>query len=190
MRWLNNGSLNRLLPQLFARPSVEAVQVSLPARVFRTSDKDAPIRNDRAAVPRTWECHFPSDVIRRSPMERRFVLLTDTIPQRPAELRPISRTRCQRQQQDNRSSPKRYLAIHIQGETPESENPTRNCEAKRVHLSGRCVFHAPILLVRVFAPPKGYRDVSRIQFSADPKAIRSTASGFSLGVPDRLFCIR
>src|SRR5216110_797957 len=89
MRWFNDGKLNGLHPKLFARPSVEAVQVSLLARVFRTSDKDAPMRNDGAAVTRTWECRFPSDVIRRSPMERRFVLLSDTIPERPAELRPI-----------------------------------------------------------------------------------------------------
>src|SRR5437899_3885115 len=97
MRWFNDEKLNGLHPKLFARPSVEAVQVSLPARVFRTSDKDAPMRNDGAAVPRTWECCFPADVIRRSPMERRFVLLNDAIPERPAELRPIACPHCQKQ---------------------------------------------------------------------------------------------
>src|SRR5215471_14716453 len=94
MRWFNAGKLNGPHPQLFARPSVEAVQVSLLARVFRTSDKDAPMRNDGAAVTRPWECRFPSDVIRRSPMERRLVVLSDTIPERPPELRPIPGPHC------------------------------------------------------------------------------------------------
>src|SRR5205814_708283 len=89
IRWFNDGKLDGPHPKLFARPSVKAVQVSLLARVFRTSDKDAPMRNDGAAVTRTWECRFPSDVIRRSPMERRFLLLSDTIPESPAKLRPI-----------------------------------------------------------------------------------------------------
>jgi hypothetical protein len=112
MRWFNDGKLNGLHPKLFARPSVEAVQVSLLARVFRTSDKDAPMRNDGAAVTRTWECRLPADVIRRSPMERRFVLLSDTIPKRPAELRPIpcphyqsGTTARQAQQQQQREIP-------------------------------------------------------------------------------------
>src|SRR6476660_5653073 len=119
IRWFNDGKLNGLHPKLFARPSVEAVQVSLLARVLRTSDKDAPMRNDGAAVTRTWECRFPSDVIRRSPMERRFVLLGDTIPTRPAELRPIPCPHCQGQQQGKRSSSlKKYSAIHVQGEAP------------------------------------------------------------------------
>src|SRR5438445_8921009 len=102
MRWFNDGKLNCLHPKLFARPSVEAVQVSLPARVLRTSDKDAPMRNDGAAVTRTWECRFPADVIRRSPMERRFVLWSDTIPERPAELWPIPGLHCQGQKQGKR----------------------------------------------------------------------------------------
>src|SRR6185436_13149603 len=136
MRWFNDGKLNGLHPKLFARPSVEAVQVSLLTRVFRTSDKDAPMRNDGAAVTRTWECRLPADVIRRSPMERRFVLLSDTIPERPAELRPIPCPHCQGQQQGKRSSSlKKYAAIHVQGEAPESDDSSRDCEAKRVHLS-------------------------------------------------------
>jgi len=120
MRWFNDGKLNGPHPKLFARPSVEAVQVSLLARVFRTSDKDPPLRNDGAAVTRTWQCHFPSDVIRRSPMERRFVLLSHTIPERPAELRPIPCPHCQGQQQQAKrsSSLKKYSAIHVQGEAP------------------------------------------------------------------------
>src|ERR1041385_8306477 len=119
MCWFNDGKLNSPHPKLFSRPSVEAVQVPLLARVFRTSDKDTPMRNDGAAVTRTWECRFPADVIRRSPMERRFVLLSDTIPERSAELRPIPRRRCQGQQQGKRSSSlKEYSAIHVQGETP------------------------------------------------------------------------
>src|SRR5436853_7853802 len=85
MRWFNDGKLNGLHPKLFARPSVEAVQVSLLARVFRTSDKDAPMRNDGAAVTRSWEGRFPSDDIRRTPLERRFVLFSDPIPERPAD---------------------------------------------------------------------------------------------------------
>src|SRR5215471_924009 len=104
MRWFNDGKLNGLHPKLFARPSVEAVQVSFLARVLRTSDEDAPTRNDRAAVTRTGERCFPSDVIRRSPMERRFVLLRDTIPERPAELGPIPGPDCQGEQQGKRSS--------------------------------------------------------------------------------------
>src|SRR5258706_603059 len=138
MRWLNDGKLNGLHPKLFARPSVEAVQVSLLARVFRTSDKDAPMRNDGAAVTRTWECRFPSDVIRRSPMERRFVLLSDTIPERPAELRPIPCPHCQGQQQGKRSSSlKKYSAIHVQGEAPESDDSSRDCEAINTGESAR-----------------------------------------------------
>jgi len=50
-------------------------------------------------------------------MERRFVLLSDTIPERPAELRPIPCPHCQGQQQGKRSSSK-YSAIHVQGEAP------------------------------------------------------------------------
>src|SRR5436190_19684971 len=123
MRWFNDGKLNGLHPKLFARPSVEAVQVSLLARVFRTSDKDAPMRNDGAAVPRAWECRFPSNVIRRSPMEGRFVLLSDTIPARPAKLRPVPCRRCRRQQHGKRgSSLEKYSAIHVRGEAPESDD--------------------------------------------------------------------
>jgi hypothetical protein len=48
-------------------------------------------------------------------MERRFVLLSDTIPERPAELRPISCPHCQGQQQGKRSLKKRS-AIHVQRE--------------------------------------------------------------------------
>jgi hypothetical protein len=69
-------------------------------------------------------------------MERRFVLLSDTIPERPAELRPIPCPHCQGQQQGKRSSSlKKYSAIHVQGEAPESDDSSRDCEAKRVHLS-------------------------------------------------------
>src|SRR4051794_32414663 len=115
MRWFNDGKLNGLHPKLFARPSVEAVQVSLLARVFRTRDKDAPMRNDGAAVPRPWESRLPSDVIGRSPMERRFGLLSDTIPARPAELRPIPCPYGQGQQQGKRGTTlKKYSAIHVQ----------------------------------------------------------------------------
>jgi len=80
--------------------------------VFHASEKDAPMRNDRAAVTRTWEGRLPADVIRRSPMERRFVLLSGTVPARPAELRPIPCPHCQAQQQGKRSSSK-YSAIHV-----------------------------------------------------------------------------
>jgi hypothetical protein len=69
-------------------------------------------------------------------MERRFVLLRDTILTRPAELRPIPCPHCQGQQQGKRSSSlKKYSAIHVQGEAPESDDSSRDCEAKRVHLS-------------------------------------------------------
>jgi hypothetical protein len=69
-------------------------------------------------------------------MERRFVLLSDTIPERPAELRPIPCPHCQGQQQGKRSSSlKKYSAIHVQGEAPESDDSSRDCDAKRVHLS-------------------------------------------------------
>src|ERR1043165_2020153 len=131
MCWFNDGKLNRLHPKLFARPSVEAVQVSLLARVLRTSDKDAPMRNDGAAVTRTWQCRFPAYVIGRSPMERRFVLLSDTIPERPAELRPIPCPHCQGQQQGKRSSSlKKYSVIHVQGQAPESDDSPCDCEAR------------------------------------------------------------
>jgi hypothetical protein len=45
-------------------------------------------------------------------MERRFVLLSDTIPAGPAELRPISCAHCLGQQQGKRSGSK-YSAIHV-----------------------------------------------------------------------------
>src|SRR6266404_577274 len=53
VRRLNSGKLNRPHPKFLARSAVEAIQVSLLARVFRTSDKDAPMRNHGAAVTRT-----------------------------------------------------------------------------------------------------------------------------------------
>ncbi len=169
MRWFNNRKLNSLHPKLFTRPPVKAVQVSLPARVFRTSDKDAAMRNDGAAVTRTWECCLPTDVIRRSPMERRFVLLSHTIPERPAELRPILCPHCQGQQQQGKHSSnlKKYLAIHVQGQA-ESDDSSRKCEAKRVNLSllaGAYSTRQSSEYIRVFARIKGYRDLSRIQES-------------------------
>src|SRR6185436_19056261 len=139
MRWFNDGKLNGLHPKLFARPSVEAVQVSLLTRVFRTSDKDAPMRNDGAAVTRTWECRLPSDVIRRSPMERRFVLLSDTIPERPTELRPIPCPHCQGQQQGKRSSSLKKSAIQVQGEAPESDDSSRDFEANVIIRPTVCI---------------------------------------------------
>jgi hypothetical protein len=55
-------------------------------------------------------------------MERRFLLLSDTIPERPAELRPIPSRRCQAQQQgQSYSSLKKYSAIQIQGEAPKPD---------------------------------------------------------------------
>src|SRR5947209_2158768 len=79
------------------------------------------MRNDGAAVTRTWECRFPADVIRRPPMERRFVLWSDTIPERPAELWPIPGLHCQGQKQGKRrgsSLNKYYSAIHVPGRRP------------------------------------------------------------------------
>jgi len=62
-------------------------------------------------------------------MERRFVLLSDTIAERPAELRPIPCPHCQGQQQGKRSSSlKKYSAIHVQGEAPESDDSSRDCK--------------------------------------------------------------
>src|SRR5207302_10106945 len=123
MGWFNDGKRNGPHPKLFARPPVEAVQVSLLARVLRTSDKDAPMRNDGAAVTRTWECRLPADVIRRSPMERRFVLFSDTIPQRPTELLPILCPHCQGKEQGQRSSSlTKYSPIHAEGEAPEFDD--------------------------------------------------------------------
>jgi hypothetical protein len=56
-------------------------------------------------------------------MERRFILLSDTIPERPAELRPIPSAHRHGQQQDKHSSSlKKYSAIHVQGEAPESDD--------------------------------------------------------------------
>ena len=94
VRWLNDRKLDRPHPKFLARPAVEAVQVSLLSRVFRTGDEDPPMRNDGAAVTRTRKSRFPADVFFRSPMERRFVLLSDTVPKRPAELRPIPGPHC------------------------------------------------------------------------------------------------
>jgi hypothetical protein len=50
-------------------------------------------------------------------MERRLVLLSNAIPERPAELRPVPGLRCQGQQRGKRNgSLKKYPAIHVQGE--------------------------------------------------------------------------
>jgi hypothetical protein len=67
-------------------------------------------------------------------MERRFVLLSDAIPARPTELRPIPCTQCQWRQQGKRSGyPKKYSAIHIPSEAPESDVSSRDCETKFIH---------------------------------------------------------
>jgi hypothetical protein len=67
-------------------------------------------------------------------MEWRFVLWGDTIPARPAELRPIPCTQCQWRQQGKRSGyPKKYSAIHIQGEAHESDVSSRDRETKFIH---------------------------------------------------------
>jgi hypothetical protein len=76
----------------------------------------------------------PSGRYSSVPNERRFFLLSDTIPERSAELRPIPCPHCQGQQQGKRSSSK-YSAIHVRGEAPESDDSSRDCEAKQVHLS-------------------------------------------------------
>ena len=115
MRWLNVGKLNRPHPKFLACPAVEAIQVSLLSLIFRAGDEDAPMRNDGAAVTRTRKGRLPADVFPRSPMERRFVLLSNTIPERPAELRPIVCPRCQGQQQGKRSGLKNLSAIRVQG---------------------------------------------------------------------------
>jgi len=47
-------------------------------------------------------------------MERRFAFLGDTVPGRPAELRPILRRQCQRQQAGKRGDSKQPSAIHGQ----------------------------------------------------------------------------
>src|SRR5436309_2113903 len=65
------------------------MQVSLFSLVFRASDEDASARNDRAAVARAWQGHLPTDVFVRRPMERRFVLLGDTVAVRSAECGPV-----------------------------------------------------------------------------------------------------
>jgi hypothetical protein len=62
-------------------------------------------------------------------MERRCVLLSGTIPERAAELRPIPCPHCQGQQQGKRSSSlKKYSAIHVQGEAPEYDDSSRDGE--------------------------------------------------------------
>lgn len=120
MRGFNVGKFNGPHPKSVACPSVEAVQVSLPAGVFRTSDEDAPARNNGAAVTRTRECRFPSDVIRRPPMERRFEFWSDTIAEWAAELRPIPSAHWHGEQQcERRSSLKKYSAIHVEGEASD-----------------------------------------------------------------------
>jgi hypothetical protein len=67
-------------------------------------------------------------------MERRFVLWSDSISARPAELWPIPRPQChcRGQQQGKRGSSlkKYYSAIHVPGEAPESDDSSRDGEAK------------------------------------------------------------
>ena len=89
MRRLNDGKLNRPHPKFLTRPAVEAIQVSLLSFVFRTGDENAPMRNDGTAVTGSRKRRLPTDVFRRSPMERRFVFVGDAVPERPAELWPI-----------------------------------------------------------------------------------------------------
>jgi hypothetical protein len=105
------------------------------------------MRDDGAAVTRTWECRFPSDVIRRSPMERRFVLLSDTVPARPAKLRPIPCAHCQGQQQGKRSSIlKKYSAIHVQGEASTKGYRDSSCIQERFSAACDAGLHQAYLL--------------------------------------------
>jgi hypothetical protein len=62
-------------------------------------------------------------------MERRVGLLSDTISERPAELRPIPCPHCQGQQHGKSSnSLKKSSTIHVQGEAPESDDSSRDCK--------------------------------------------------------------
>lgn len=99
VRWLNEGKPHRPHPKLRAVPAVEAVQVSRLPCILRAGDEDAPARNDGAAVAWPRKSRLPSDIFPRSPVERRFVLGRDTVPQRPAELRPIRCLHSKRQEQ-------------------------------------------------------------------------------------------
>ena len=89
MRGLNGGKLHRPNPKLLARSAVEAVQVSLLSVVFRAGDKDAPVRNNGAAIARTRQGRFPADVFPRPPVERRFVFVSDTVPITASECGPV-----------------------------------------------------------------------------------------------------
>jgi len=80
VRRLNDGKLYRPHPKFLTGAAVEAIQVSLLSLVFRTGDEDAPMRNDGTAVTGPWKSRLPADVFPRSPMERRFVFLGDTVP--------------------------------------------------------------------------------------------------------------
>src|SRR5436190_12543117 len=98
------------------------------------------MRNDGAAVTRTWECRLPADVIRRSPMERRFVLFSGTSPERPTELRRIPCPHRQRKEQGKRSSSlKIYSEIHVHGEAPESDDSSRDFEANVIAQPTVCI---------------------------------------------------
>src|SRR4029450_2902683 len=80
-------------PKALPCSPVEAIEVSLSSLVFRTGDEDPPVRNDGAAVPRTRQGCLPSNVLVRTPMDGRFIVLRDAISVRAAECRPVSRER-------------------------------------------------------------------------------------------------
>src|SRR6185369_1784343 len=85
MRRLHNRKLGRAHPQLFAGLTVEAEEVSLLARLFRTSDEDASTRDNRAAVARTRQGSFPAHVFPLPPVKRRLVLTRNSVSIRAAK---------------------------------------------------------------------------------------------------------
>src|SRR5438477_12596019 len=74
--------------------------------------KTRPCETMGLLLPGPGSVAFHRTLLVGPPMERRFELLSDTIPERPAELRPIPCPHCQGQQQGKRSSLKKYPAIH------------------------------------------------------------------------------
>ena len=87
---LDGGEPDRPHPLLLAGPSVEAIEVSLPALVFGAGDENPPVRDDGAAVAGSGERRLPPDVLIKPPAQRGLILIRDAVSRRPAERRPIS----------------------------------------------------------------------------------------------------
>src|ERR1043165_3873192 len=87
---LHAGELHRPNPKLLASSPVKAKKTSLLPLLFRASDEDASARNDRTAIPRAGQRGLPSNILVRSPVQRRLLLKGNTVTGGAAKPRPIA----------------------------------------------------------------------------------------------------